>query len=251
MLNKRIVPCMDIREGRIVKGVNFTDINDVGDPVEAAAFYSREGADELVFYDIAASVEGRSLWMDLLERVVAQINIPLMVGGGLRQLEDVDRVMACGAKKVSINSGALQTPSLIDEVAGKYGSAAVTLSMDVKKVGESYHLFSGGGRVDTGRDALEWVQQGEARGAGELVINSIDADGVRGGFDIPLLLAVRKVSSLPIVASGGAGAMEHFLTLFQETDVEAGLAASVFHFQDVRIPALKEYLKGQGIPVSI
>ena len=250
MLTKRIVPCLDIRNGKLVKGVNFKGISDVGDPVEAAAYYNTQGADELVFYDITAAVEGRGLFTDQLSRVASQVTVPLTVGGGIHSLGDMERVLACGAHKVSINSGAIRNPKVIEEAAKQYGSSHVVLSMDVKKVEGEYRVFGAGGRLDTGLNALEWARQGQEQGAGELVVNSIDADGVQKGFDLELLRAIRKVCSLPIVASGGAGSMEHFLELFQKTEVEAGLAASVFHFRRVSIPPLKAYLSEHGVPVQ-
>ena len=249
MLTKRIVPCLDIRDGRVVKGVNFTGIRDVGDPVEAAAYYNQQGADELVFYDITATAEERGLFTDLLRRVASQVFIPLTVGGGINRVEDFERVLACGADKVSVNSGAISNPRLMEAAAKQYGAQCVVLSMDVKRVQGQFRVFSAGGRIDTGMDALEWARQGQELGAGELVINSMDADGVRGGFDLEMLNAVRRVSSLPIVASGGAGNREHFLELFQKADVDAGLAASIFHFREVGIPQLKEYLEHHQIPV--
>ncbi len=251
MATKRIIPCLDIRDGKVVKGVQFTDIRDVGDPVENAAFYNEQGADELVFYDITASIEGRSFFAELLRRVAGQVSVPLTVGGGVATLADFERALGCGVAKVSVNSGALARPALIEEAAAKYGSARVVLGMDVKKVGESYRVFAAGGQKDTGLDALQWARQGQESGAGELVVNSIDADGARTGYDIALLKAMRGVCSLPIVASGGAGSREHFLELFRATDIEAGLAASVFHFRNVAIPDLKQYLNENGVPVRL
>lgn len=250
MKTKRIVSCLDIRDGRLVKGVNFAEISDVGDPVEAAAYYSAQGADEVVFYDIAASVEGRRLLTQLLRRVASQVSVPLMVGGGIQTVRDIEEVLSCGVAKVSINSGALKNPKFMEEAAKRYGSSRVILSMDVKRVNASFRVFEAGGQVDTGLDALEWARQGQESGAGELVINSIDADGVQSGYDLELLGAIQKVSSLPVVASGGAGSMEHFLELFQKTGADAGLAASVFHFRKVSIPQLKEYLAEHGVPVN-
>jgi len=251
MLEKKIIPCMDIRDGRVVKGVKFEEIQDVTDPVEAAAYYNAQGADELVFYDITASLEGRSLMTDLLRKVAAQVSIPLTAGGGISSLDDFARMFESGADKVSINSGAIKNPDLIEQASRKYGPERVVLGMDVKLVDGKYHLFSAGGRSAAGIDALEWARLGQERGAGELVLNSIDADGVRGGFDIPMLCAVRAVSTLPIVASGGAGSKEDFLELFRSANVQAGLAASIFHFKQLTIPELKQYLKQNGIPVHI
>ena len=251
MLNKKIIPCLDIRDGRVVKGVRFEGIQDVTDPVEAAAYYNAQGADELVFYDITATHENRGLFVDLLRKVAAQVFIPLTVGGGINSLGDFERVLGCGADKVSVNSGAIKDPGLIEAAAKKYGDQCVVLSMDVKRVGGGFRLFSAGGRADTGLDAIEWARKGQESGAGELVVNSIDTDGVRGGFDIELLRAVRGVSSLPIVASGGAGKKEHFLELFEQADVDAGLAASIFHFKELLIPDLKRYLDKNGITVRM
>lgn len=251
MLTKRIVPCLDIRDGRVVKGVNFEGIRDVSDPVEMAAYYNAAGVDELVFYDITATFENRGLFTDLLRKVASQIFIPLTVGGGINSLDDFERVLSCGADKVSVNSGAIKNPALIEQAARKYGDQCVVLSMDIKRVGGSFRLFSAGGRVDTGLDAIEWARQGQSLGAGELVVNSIDTDGVRAGFDIEMLNAVRAVSTLPIVASGGAGSKEHFLELFQKADVDAGLAASIFHFKELEIPVLKAYLAENGLPVRL
>ncbi|MCL2580300.1 MAG: imidazole glycerol phosphate synthase subunit HisF [Oscillospiraceae bacterium] len=249
MLTKRIIPCLDIRDGRVVKGVNFEGIRDVSDPVEAAAYYNAQGVDELVFYDITATFENRGLFTDLLRRVASQIFIPLTVGGGINSLDDFGRVLGCGADKVSVNSGAVKNPGLIEQAARKYGDQCVVLSMDIKRMDGGFRLFSAGGRTDTGLDAIEWARQAGERGAGELVVNSIDTDGVRNGFDIEMLNAVRAVSSLPIVASGGAGNKEHFLELFENADVDAGLAASIFHFRELEIPVLKAYLAKHGMPV--
>ena len=248
MLTKQIIPCLDVRNGRVVKGVNFQGLNDVSDPVTLASFYSENGADELVFYDITATVEGRRLFTDCLRAVAEQIFIPLTVGGGIRTLEDFDRVLKCGADKVSVNSGALKDPSLISAAARKYGSQCVVLSADVKRVGGAFHVFSHGGRIDTGLDAIEWIDRGTALGAGEVVLNSIDTDGVKQGFDLEMLNALAL--DVPVVASGGAGCAEDFITLFQQAPgVDAGLAASIFHFGEVRIPELKALLAENGIPV--
>lgn len=252
MLTKRIVPCLDVRDGRVVKGKNFEDVRDVEDPVALARFYNDSGADELVFYDITASFEKRRLFTDVLERVAKEIFIPLTVGGAIRSLEDFDRVLKCGADKVSVNSGAINDPSLIGEAAKRYGDQCVVLSMDVRRVGGRFVVFARGGRDNTGLDALDWARRGESSGAGELVVNSIDTDGVKNGFDIEMLAAMAKVVSIPIVASGGAGRMEDFLTLFKSVPgVDAGLAASIFHFREVEIGALKKYLAGNGVPMRI
>lgn len=251
MLTKRIIPCLDVRNGRVVKGVNFEGLRDVDDPVTLARFYNDSGADELVFYDITASYEGRPLFADALKRVAAEVFIPLTVGGSINTLEDFDRVLKCGADKVSINSGAIQHPELIGQAAKRYGDQCVVLSMDVRRVGGHFHVFAKGGRVDTGMDAIEWVQYGADHGAGEVVINSIDTDGVRGGFDLPMLTAIGDAVSLPLIASGGAGTREHFVSLFQLPQVDAGLAASIFHSREVDIRALKAYLSDHGVPMRL
>lgn len=252
MITKRIIPCLDVRNGRVVKGTNFENVKDVADPVEMAHFYNKSGADELVFYDITATFDGRKIFTDVLTRVAAEVFIPLTVGGGINSVADFDRVLKCGADKVSVNSGAIKNPSLISEAAKLYGDQCVVLSMDVKRVGGSFHVFSRGGRDDTGINALEWARMGEANGAGELVINSIDTDGVRGGFDIELLSSIADITSIPIIASGGAGCMEHFRMLFDAIPrVDAGLAAGIFHTGVVTIPKLKEYLVANGIEMRI
>ena len=252
MVTKRIIPCLDVRNGRVVKGVNFLDVQDVSDPVRLADYYSRSGADELVFYDITASVEGRKLFTDILTDVAASIFIPLTVGGGISRLEDFERVLSCGADKVSVNSGAIQTPELIDQAAKRYGDQCVVLSVDVKRVDGQFHVFRGGGRVDTGLDALEWIRQGVDRGAGEVVVNSIDTDGVKGGFDLELLQAVCRLVRVPVIASGGAGGIGDFVDLFRSVpDVSAGLAASIFHFGTVAIPDLKRELDRKGVLVRL
>ena len=238
MLTKRIIPCLDVRDGRVVKGINFEGVRDVSDPVALAGKYSEEAADELVFYDITASYEGRRLF------------IPLTVGGGINGLEDFDRVLKCGADKVSVNSGAIRNPDLIYAAAKRYGSQCVVLSADVKRVDGCFHVFSHGGRRDTGMDALEWIARGVSLGAGEVVLNSIDTDGVKKGFDLEMLNAVTAIVDVPVIASGGAGCAEDFITLFQQAPgVDAGLAASIFHFGEVSIPDLKNTLADFGIPV--
>ena len=251
MISKRIIPCLDIRNGRVVKGVNFEGVRDVADPVEMAKFYNDAGADELVFYDITASVEGRGLFVDLLRDVAAQVFIPLTVGGGINTLDDFDRVLKCGADKVSVNSGAIRDPSLIGRAAKKYGDQCVVLSMDIKRVDGSFHLFARGGREDTGIDALEWAKRGVESGAGELVVNSIDTDGVRKGFDLELLDAIAARCKVPIIASGGAGCKEDFARLFEHEGVDAGLAASIFHLKQLLIPDLKRYLRQCGVEVRL
>lgn len=251
MITKRIVPCLDVRDGKVVKGMNFEGIRDVADPVEMARFYNESGADELVFYDITATVEGRGLFADVLEKVASQIFIPLTVGGGINTLDDFDRVLKCGADKVSVNSGAIKDPNIIEKGAKRYGDQCVVLSMDIKRVDGSFHLFSHGGRVDTGIDALQWAVDGVSRGAGELVVNSIDTDGVKGGFDLELLDEIAARVNVPIVASGGAGKMEDFSELFKHPGMDAGLAASIFHFKEVDIMDLKKYLREEGVNVRL
>lgn len=251
MIAKRIIPCLDVRDGRVVKGVNFTGLQDVNDPVTLARFYNEQGADELVFYDITASAEERGLFTDILKNVASEVFIPLTVGGGINELSDFERVLNCGADKVSINSGAIQRPQLIEEGAKRYGSQCVVLSIDVRRVDNQWHVFAKGGREDTGLAALEWIRQGEQLGAGELVINSMDTDGVKQGFDLELLKAVSEITTLPIVASGGAGKSQDFIDLFRLPKIEAGLAASIFHYGEVKIPELKKQLLAAQIPVRI
>lgn len=251
MITKRIIPCLDVRDGRVVKGVNFEGVQDVDDPVALARYYNESGADELVFYDITATVENRPLFTDVLRRVAREIFIPLTVGGSINSLGDFDRVLKCGADKVSVNSGAIQNPALIGEAAKRYGNQCVVLSMDVKRVNGSFHLFRKGGREDTGIDALDWAARGQDLGAGELVVNSIDTDGVKRGFDLEMLRAVAGRVSIPIIASGGAGSMEHFRTLFELPSVDAGLAASIFHFREIDISQLKRYLVSQGVSMRV
>ena len=250
MITKRIIPCLDVRDGRVVKGVNFTNLNDVSSPVELGKYYSDCGADELVFYDITASSEGRKLFTDILRQVAEQIFIPLTVGGGINTIEDFDRVLKCGADKVSVNSGAIRNPDLIGQAAEKYGSQCVVLSVDVKRVDGQFRVFAKGGREDTGMEAISWIRDCVARGAGEVVVNSIDTDGVKGGFDIELLKIVEDTVDVPVIASGGAGSIEDFITLFREIpDIDAGLAASIFHFGQVKIADLKRELHKAGIVV--
>ena len=251
MITKRIIPCLDVRNGRVVKGKNFEGIQDVSDPVEMAKFYNREGADELVFYDITASVEERGLFTDILRKVASEIFIPLTVGGGINILEDFDRVLKCGADKVSVNSGAIRNPNIIGQAAKKYGDQCVVLSMDIKRVDGVFRLFAKGGRENTGIDALQWAVDGVNSGAGELVVNSIDTDGVKGGFDLELLDAIAARVNVPIIASGGAGKMEDFSELFSHEGIDAGLAASIFHYKEIRIEDLKKYLRDQGVEVRL
>jgi len=250
MITKRIIPCLDVRDGRVVKGVNFKGVSDVSSPVKLAKYYSDSGADELVFYDITASFEGRALFTDILCEVARTIFIPLTVGGGINTVDDFDRVLKCGADKVSVNSGAIRNPSLIYEAARKYGDQCVVLSVDAKRVDGQFRVFAKGGREDTGMDAIEWIKQGVASGAGEIVLNSIDTDGVKKGSDLEMLDAVCNAVNVPVIASGGAGGVADFVTLFNAIPkVDAGLAASIFHFGEVEIKDLKQTLYENGINV--
>jgi len=252
MITKRIIPCLDVKDGRVVKGVNFKGLADVENPVELAQAYSTNGADELVFYDITASYEGRAIFTDILKEAASKIFIPLTVGGGINTLSDFDRVLKCGADKVSVNSGAIKNPAIIEEAAKCYGSQCVVLSVDVKRVNGKFEVFSHGGRVATGIDALSWIKMGEENGAGEIVVNSIDTDGVKKGFDLPMLKAVEELVSIPVIASGGAGSISDFVTLFSEIPtIDAGLAASIFHFGEVEISKLKEELRKNNINVRL
>ena len=250
MLTKRIIPCLDVRDGRVVKGMNFSGLKDVSSPVALADYYSRSGADELVFYDITASSDGRQLFTDILTETASKVFIPLTVGGGINTVEDFDRVLKCGADKVSVNSGAIRNPSLIKEAALKYGSQCVVISADVKRVDGVYRVFAKGGRENTGMEAIEWIVKCVKNGAGEVVLNSIDTDGVKQGFDIEMLRAVSESVDVPVIASGGAGKIEDFITLFNTLPkVDAGLAASIFHYGEVKIADLKAEMKRNGIPV--
>ena len=252
MITKRIIPCLDVKDGRVVKGINFQGLADVSSPVELAKFYSACGADELVFYDITASAEGRSLFTGILREAASSVFIPLTVGGGIRTVDDFDRVLKCGADKVSVNSGALEDPSLIPQAAKRYGNQCVVLSVDAKRVDGQFRVFAKGGREDTGLDAIEWIKSGVANGAGEIVLNSIDTDGVKSGFDLEMLAAVCDVVDVPVIASGGAGCVDHFKTLFHTLPkVDAGLAASIFHFGEVSIPDLKRELAADGINMRV
>ena len=252
MITKRIIPCLDIKNGRVVKGTNFQGLSDVSSPVELARRYSDMGADELVFYDITASAEGRQLFTDVLCQVASQIFIPLTVGGGINTVADFDRVLKCGADKVSVNSGAIRNPELIREAAEKYGSQCVVLSADIKRVDGQFRVFAKGGREDTGMEAISWIRKGVVLGAGEVVVNSIDTDGVKGGFDIEMLRAVCDAVNVPVIASGGAGTEQHFTDLFRAIPtIDAALAASVFHFGQIRIPDLKQELRNNGIIVRL
>ena len=252
MFTKRIIPCLDVRNGRVVKGVNFEGLSDVSSPVELAKYYSDNGADELVFYDITASFEERRLFTDILREVAEQIFIPLTVGGGINTVDDFDRVLKCGADKVSVNSGAIRNPDLIREAAELYGNQCVVISADVKRVDGVFHVFAKGGREDTGMEAIEWIKRCVKLGAGEVVVNSIDTDGVKKGFDIEMLKAVCEAVNVPVIASGGAGGINDFVELFREIpDIDAGLAASIFHFGEVAIPDLKQELKKNNITVRL
>ncbi len=252
MITKRIIPCLDVRNGRVVKGTNFQNLNDVSSPVELGEFYSKCGADELVFYDITASAEGRQLFTDILKEVASKIFIPLTVGGGINTVEDFDRVLKCGADKVSVNSGAIRNPDLISQAARLYGNQCVVISCDIKRVDGVFHVFAKGGREDTGMEAISWIKRCVDMGAGEVVVNSIDTDGVKQGFDIEMLKAVCEAVNVPVIASGGAGSAEDFVTLFNEIpDIDAGLAASIFHFGEVQIKDLKKLLKENNINVRL
>ena len=250
MITKRIIPCLDVKDGRVVKGVNFAGLADVSSPVELAQYYSEQGADELVFYDITASAEGRALFTNILTEVASKIFIPLTVGGGIQSVADFDRVLKCGADKVSVNSGAIKNPDLIGEAARRYGDQCVVLSCDVKRVDGVFRVFAKGGRENTGMEAISWIRRCVEMGAGEVVVNSIDTDGVKAGFDLEMLDAVCRAVSVPVIASGGAGDISHFTKLFKALPgVDAGLAASIFHYREVGIPQLKQTLAKAGIPM--
>ena len=252
MITKRIIPCLDVKDGRVVKGVNFLGLADVSSPVKLAEYYSDCGADELVFYDITASAEGRALFTDILRQVAERVFIPLTVGGGINTVQDFDRVLKCGADKVSVNSGAIRNPDLIPAAAKRYGSQCVVISADVKRVDGAFRVFAKGGREDTGMEAISWIKRCVDNGAGEVVLNSIDTDGVRGGFDLEMLSAVCDAVSVPVIASGGAGGVQDFITLFKTLPrVDAGLAASIFHFGEVAIPDLKRELRANDINVRL
>ncbi|WP_101773756.1 imidazole glycerol phosphate synthase subunit HisF [Peptostreptococcus faecalis] len=247
---KKIIPCMDVRDGKVVKGTNFKNIREIADPIEMSKFYDKSGADELVFYDIGASMEGRTVFIDMLKDIAFNVSIPLVVGGGISSMEDVDRVMSSGADKVSINSGAIKNPQLIKDASEKYGKECVILSVDVSKVDGKYHVFTKGGSEDTGMDAIEWVKKLEKLGAGELVLNSIDTDGVRNGFDLDMLRDFASEIKIPIIASGGAGKKEDFSELFKIDGISTGLAAGIFHEKVVDIADLKDYLIENGVNVK-
>lgn len=252
MITKRIIPCLDVKDGKVVKGVKFAGLRDVASPVELAKYYSDNGADELVFYDITASSDGRKLFTDVLRETARQVFIPLTVGGGINSVADFDRVLKCGADKVSVNSGAIKNPKLIEEAAKLYGDQCVVLSVDVKRVDGKFCVFAKGGRENTGLDALQWIKQGVASGAGEIVLNSIDTDGVKQGFDLEMLTAVCAIVNVPVIASGGAGKIDDFITLFKRLPkVDAGLAASIFHFGEVKISDLKQAMAAEGITARL
>ena len=252
MITKRIIPCLDVKDGKVVKGVNFTGLKEVSSPVSLAEYYSKNGADELVFYDITASSDGRKIFTDVLKETASKVFIPLTVGGGINTLDDFDRVLKCGADKVSVNSGAISDPTLIEKAAKLYGNQCVVLSVDVKRVDGKFTVFKKGGRENTGLDALDWIKRGVDSGAGEIVVNSIDTDGVKGGFDLEMLSAVSEIVSVPIIASGGAGKAEDFITLFKKLPkIDAGLAASIFHFGETNIKKLKLLMKENGINTRI
>ena len=249
MITKRIIPCLDVKDGRVVKGVNFQGLSDVSSPIDLAKFYSDAGADELVFYDITASAEGRGLFTEILKETAKSVFIPLTVGGGINTLDDFDRVLKCGADKVSVNSGAIRNPDLVYQAAKRYGDQCVVLSADVKRVNGVFRVFAKGGRVNTGMEAISWIRRCVDNGAGEIVVNSIDTDGVRGGFDLEMLKAVCDAVSVPVIASGGAGCIDHFIQLFKTLPkVDAGLAASIFHFGQVQIRDLKQEMAVTEIP---
>ena len=250
MITKRIIPCLDVKDGRVVKGVNFENLGDVASPVDMAKLYTNAGADELVFYDITASAEGRKLFTEILTETASNVFIPLTVGGGISSIADFDRVLKCGADKVSVNSGAIRNPGIITEAAKLYGDQCVVLSCDIKRVNGEFRVFARGGRDDTGMEAIEWIRRCVGMGAGEVVVNSIDTDGVKGGFDIEMLDAVCKAVSVPVIASGGAGSIDDFIELFRKVPtIDAGLAASIFHFGEVSISDLKDRMAAEGIPV--
>ena len=250
MLAKRIIPCLDVRDGRVVKGVNFVNIRDAGDPVELARFYSDQGADEIVFLDITATSDGRATVADVVERTAEQVFVPLTVGGGIRTLEDFRQLLRAGADKISVNSAAVKAPGLISRAAERFGSQCVVLAIDARRRPEgSYEVVVAGGRTPTGLDAVEWARRGEALGAGEILLTSMDADGTKAGFDLEMTRAVTQAVSIPVIASGGCGSLEHFAQVFAETDCDAALAASLFHFGELTVPQVKEYLRKRKIPV--
>ena len=250
MLAKRIIPCLDVRDGRVVKGVNFVNIRDAGDPVELATYYSAQGADEIVFLDITATSDARDTVADVVERTAAQVFVPLTVGGGIRTLEDFQRLLRAGADKISVNSAAVKDPTLISRAAERFGSQCVVLAIDAKKNPDGrYEVVVAGGRTPTGKDAVEWAKEGERLGAGEILLTSMDADGTKAGFDLEMTKAITQAVRIPVIASGGCGSLEHFARVFRETDCDAALAASLFHFGELTVPQVKDYLRGQNLPV--
>lgn len=252
MITKRIIPCLDVRDGKVVKGMNFTGLREISSPVELAKYYSENGADELVFYDITASSDGRKIFTDILRETAKNVFIPMTVGGGINTVADFERVLNCGADKVSVNSGAIRNPGLIPEAAKLYGDQCVVLSVDIKRVDGVFRVFAKGGRENTGLEAIEWIKRGVGNGAGEIVVNSIDTDGVKKGFDLEMLEAVCRAVSVPVIASGGAGCIDDFITLFQTLNgVDAGLAASIFHFGEVSIQELKQKMAENQIPARV
>ena len=250
MLAKRIIPCLDVRAGRVVKGVNFVNIRDAGDPVELAKYYSDQGADEIVFLDITATSDARDTVADVVERTASQVFVPLTVGGGIRTLEDFQRLLRAGADKISVNSAAVKDPQLIARAAERFGSQCVVLAIDARRRPDgSYEVVTTGGRNPTGMDAVEWARQGQSLGAGEILLTSMDADGTKAGFDLPMTRAVVEAVSIPVIASGGCGSLEHFAQAFEETGCDAALAASLFHFGELTVPQVKDYLRARGLPV--
>lgn len=250
MITKRIIPCLDVRDGRVVKGVNFVNIRDAGDPVELASYYSAQGADEIVFLDITATSDGRDTVADVVERTAAQVFVPLTVGGGIRSLEDFQLLLRAGADKISVNSAAVKDPALISRAAERFGSQCVVLAIDARRRPEgNYEVVVAGGRTPTGLDAVEWAREGQRRGAGEILLTSMDADGTKAGFDLEMTRAVTRAVSIPVIASGGCGSLEHFAQVFEQTGCDAALAASLFHFGELTVPQVKEYLASRNIPV--
>ena len=251
MLAKRIIPCLDVRNGRVVKGINFVGIKDVGDPVECAAMYDKQGADEIVFLDITATHEGRGTIVDVVRRTAKQVFVPLTVGGGIRTVEDFREILRAGADKVSVNSAAVKNPDLIREAAEQFGSQCVVVAIDAKRIDGSFHVVVHGGRIDTGLDAIEWAKQAEALGAGEILLTSMDTDGTKNGFDLELLNAVTEVVNIPVIASGGCGRLEHFSEVFEKSGADAALAASLFHYRELTVRQVKAHLRESGIPVRM
>lgn len=251
MLTKRIIPCLDVKDGRVVKGVNFVNLRDAGDPVEVAKIYDQAGADELVFLDITASHEGRGIFIDVVNRTAEQIFMPLTVGGGINSVDDIRRLLNAGADKVSINTAAVKNPQLVKEASDRFGSQCIVVAIDARKTGSSWKVFTHGGRHETGKDAVDWAREVERLGAGEILLTSMNTDGTKDGFDLPLTKAVTEAVNIPVIASGGAGKVEHFADVFQKTGADAGLAASIFHYREIEIAQVKNHLKGQGVPVRL